>query len=257
MAAVAAIVVSGGFSAWRQIGSASAVTTTPFGRLVLTKTIIFVVLVAVATRSRRLVHGHLNLPFGLSRPPARPTSTKVAPPVGSAASVSVGPGAMAAPPALGPPPRTRNATQRKADLRKAVWLELGLAGTIIAVAAVLVNAQPARQAINQPFSAEVHAGPSVLVDVVIDPAKAGPVAMHLYTLSSAGAQIDVPEVTATMALASAGVTNLTVPLQHGGTGHFLVSGFQVPLRGTWTVTITVRTTNFDEFVAPPVTVRMR
>ena len=46
LAAVGAIAVSGGFAAWRQIGSLSAVTTTSFGRLVLVKTIIFVVLVA-------------------------------------------------------------------------------------------------------------------------------------------------------------------------------------------------------------------
>jgi copper transport protein len=153
--------------------------------------------------------------------------------------------------------RRRSRVQRLADLRKAVLVELLLAAAIIGVTAVLVNAQPARQALNQPFSAEVHAGPNVLVDVVVDPAKAGPVAIHLYTLSVAGAQIDVPEVDATLSLPSAGIIDLKVPLQHAGTGHFLVGGFQVPLRGKWTLAIVVRTTNFDEFDAPPVVVTMR
>jgi copper transport protein len=155
------------------------------------------------------------------------------------------------------PVRRRTKAQRQSDLRKAVLVELLLAAAIVGLSAVLVNAQPARQALNQPFSAEVHAGPNVLVDVVVDPAKAGPVAIHLYTLSADGGQLDVREVRATMSLPSAGVTGLTVPLQKGGTGHFLVGGFQVPLKGTWTLTITVRTTEFDEFSAAPVQVRMR
>ena len=148
----------------------------------------------------------------------------------------------------------RNAWPTCAARSSSSWL---LAAVIIAVSALLVNAQPARQALNQPFSAEVRAGPNVLVDVVVDPAKAGPVAIHLYTLSADGAQLDVPDVTATLSLPAAGVTNLAVPLQKGGTGHFLVAGFQVPLRGTWTLNITVRTTAFDEFNAAPIKVRMR
>jgi copper transport protein len=292
---VLAIAVSGGFAAWRQIGSLSAVTTTTFGRLVLAKTIIFVVLIMVALRSRRLVHGSLHVPF-MPAPRTRPTAVAragaargraaVAVPSGAPAAepaataapaaapsagpgtTSPGPGAMAAPPTKratwgadsakrSRPVRRRTKAQRQSDIRKTVLVEVLLAAVIVAVSAVLVNAQPARQALSKPFSAEVHAGPSVLVDVVIDPAKAGPVAIHLYTLSADGAQLDVPEVTAAMSLASAGITNLTVPLQHGGTGHYLVGGFQVPVRGTWTLNITVRTSEFDEFNATPVRVRMR
>jgi copper transport protein len=247
LAAVVAIAVTGGFAAWRQVGSLSAVTTTPFGRLVLAKSIGFVVLVAVASTSRRLVHGNLALPFGLSRsrPPRLPRP--------------VGPGAMTAPAAVGsgPPGLKRSRAQRQSALRRAVLIELALAAAVIGVTAVLVNAQPARQALNQPFSTEVRAGPTVVVDVVVDPARAGPVAIHLYTLSREGASVDVPEVTAALNLASAGVTNLMVPLMKGGPGHFLVAGFMVPLPGTWTLTITVRTTEFDAFSARPATVRIR
>jgi copper transport protein len=257
LASVLAIAVSGGFAAWRQIGSLSAVTTTTFGRLVLAKTIVFVVVVAVATRSRRLTHGRLGLAFAPSRPP----------PV-AAAPVSSGPGAMAAPAEKRPTwtsrrapatrqTRRRTRAQRQSDLRLAVLVELTLLAAVIVMAAVLVNSQPARQALNQPFSAEVRAGPDVLVDVVVDPAKAGPVAIHLYTLSAAGGQIDVPEVTATLSQPQAGIANLKVPLQHGGTGHFLVGGFQVPIRGRWILAITVRTTEFDEFNATPVKVDFR
>ena len=150
--------------------------------------------------------------------------------------------------------RRRN---RLSDLRRAVLVELLLAAAIIAVTAVLVNAQPARQALALPFSTEVHAGPDILVNVVIDPAKAGPIALHVYTLSADGAQLDVPEVDATMSLPALGSGALTVPLQKGGVGHFLVAGFQVPLKGKWTLNITVRTNEFDEFDATPIKVTMR
>lgn len=265
LASVLAIAVSGGFAAWRQIGSLSAVTTTTFGRLVLAKSIIFVVLVAVASRSRRITHGRLALPFVASRPPPTPAavgSGKKNPPV------SAGPGAMAAPEGkrrtwaaasspVARPTRRRTGAQRQSDLRRTVLVEVVMAAAIVAVSALLVNSQPARQVLSQPFSAEVRAGPDVLVDVVVDPAKAGPVAIHLYTLSAGGGQIDVPEVTATLSQPKAGITNLKVPLQRGGVGHFLVGGFQVPIRGTWFLAITVRTTEFDEFNAAPVKVAIR
>jgi copper transport protein len=134
--------------------------------------------------------------------------------------------------------------------------EVVLAVAIVAVSAVLVNAQPARTAEALPFAAEVHAGPDVLVDVIVDPTRAGPVSIHLYTLSPDGAQIDVPEVDATFSLPSAGINDLTVPLQKAGPGHYLAYGFDIPLRGTWKLRMSVRTTDIDKFDAAPVTVHV-
>jgi copper transport protein len=259
LVAVVAIAVSGGFAAWRQVGTWSAVTSTTFGRLLLAKTIIFVALVTMATTSRRIAHGDLALPFGLSRilrPRARPARR--------AGALSQGPGAM---PATSPRRNQHgNSTIRRrrrphrpwaSRLRQAVVGELVLAAGIIAVTASLVNAQPARSALALPYSTEVHAGPQVLVDLVIDPAKAGPVTIHLYTLSADGAQLDVPEITAGFSLASAGISGLKVPLQKAGPGHFIASNFDIPLKGTWTLQMTVRTTSIDEFNADPVTVDIR
>jgi copper transport protein len=261
LVAVLAIAVSGGFAAWRQVGSLSAVTSTTFGRLLLAKTIIFAVLVSVATTSRRIAHGDLAVPFGLGgsrgkRPrPARP-----------ATALSHGPGAMAAKPVRRQPDgdsiirrHRRRGPHRSwgSRLRQAVVGELVLAAGIIAVTASLVNAQPARSAVALPYSTEVHAGPQVLVDLVIDPAKAGPVAVHFYTLGIDGSQLDVPEIRASFSLPSAGISGLNVPLQKAGPGHFVASSFVIPLKGTWTLQMTVRTTSIDEFNADPVTVHIR
>ena len=222
LAAVAAIAVTGGFAAWRQVGSWSAVTSTTFGRLLLAKTIIFAALVMVAAFSQQLLHGDLTLPFGLSRRP-----------------------------------RAGRRGQWRVRLRLSVLAELGLVAAILAVTAGLVNAQPARSALALPYSTEVHAGPNVLVDVIVDPAKAGPVAVHIYTLTPDGAQLDVPGVRAYFSLPSAQIRDLPVPLQKAGPGHFLNTAFQVPLRGTWTLQLTAQTTNTGQVYADPITVHMR
>ncbi|HKH87918.1 MAG TPA: hypothetical protein VKA05_03805, partial [Acidimicrobiales bacterium] len=119
-----------------------------------------------------------------------------------------------------------------------------------------VNARPAKQAYAAPFSTEVKAGPT-LVNVVVDPAKAGPLAVHLYILTSAGIIDNVPEVDATMSDTGAGINGLKLPLQQAGPGHFLVYGFDVPIAGTWTINVTVRTDAIDEYFSDPIVVHIR
>jgi len=253
LGAVVAIAVSGAFAAWRQIGTFAAVTATAFGRLVLAKTVVFVVVVGLAAASRSIVHGDIAVPR--VRPRRSSTESRDAVAVLSHAvrsegqgqgALSQGPGAMAADRNVGTAPR----------LRRAISGEAGLIAVVLALTAVLVNAQPARSAFARPFSTEVHAGPD-LVDVTIDPAKAGPLAFHVYVLSAAGAQLDVPEVQAAMSQPAVGIDGLEVPLAKAGPGHFNVYGFDVPVRGAWSVTLRVRVNDIDEYVAAPFTVHVR
>jgi copper transport protein len=141
-------------------------------------------------------------------------------------------------------------------LRTAIAAEIVVVLAVLAVTAGLVNARPANQAYAAPFSTEVKAGPT-LVDVVVDPAKAGPLAVHLYILTSAGLIDDVPEVDATMSNPGAGITGLKVPVQLAGPGHYVAYGFDVPLPGTWTIVVTVRTDAIDEYFTEPISVRIR
>jgi copper transport protein len=239
LASVVAIAVSGGFAAWRQIGSLSAVTSTPYGRLVLYKTVLFAAVLAVASVSRRLVHGNLALPFhrtgGANRIAVTPART-----------FSPGPGAAAS------RPRTR-----VGQLRRAVLTELGLVAVVLALAAVLVNVQPAKAAVARPFSAESIAGNEMLVDVVVDPAKAGPVAVHLYTLTAAGGPVDPPGIDASLSLPGPNIDNLKVPLQKAGPGHWITTGFDVPIKGRWTLQINVQTSSTDVVAARPIVVPIR
>ena len=258
LGAVVVIAVTGGFAAWRQVGTWSAVTSTTFGRLLLAKTIIFAVLVTLASFSRRLVHGDIALPFGLarvlgserrpSRPATFPLVREPPPPAGAAREGGH-------PPVSGAPDAARR--RRGGSGFAAPWSARSSSPSASSPSAPYWSTpSPPRTAEALPFAAEVHAGSGVLVDVIVDPTRAGPVSIHLYTLSPDGAQIDVPEVDATFSLPSAGINDLTVPLQKAGPGHYLAYGFDIPLRGTWKLHMSVRTTDIDKFDAAPVTVHV-
>jgi copper transport protein len=241
LGAVIAIVVTGGFAAWQQARTWGALTTTPYGKLLLYKTGGFAALILLASVSRSAVHGCLAVPRLRARTRTRPAALS-----GPAPSIPRSVGAMAANPDAA-------VTSR---LARAVGAEVTIAAVVLALTAWLVNAQPAKTAYAAPYSAQVKAGPD-FVNVVVDPAKAGPLVVHMYILGAAGTPINVPEVTARMSNDNAGISGLKVPLVNAGPGHFVAYGFNVPIRGTWILNVTVRVDDIDEYTAQPVTVRIR
>jgi copper transport protein len=215
--AVAAILVTGTFQGWREVRSTAALTGTTYGKLLMVKSGLFATMVALGGLSRRWVRARYRTP---------------------APQLSFGPGTAAADPDA----------DTVAHLRRTVGAETAVAVAVLAVTALLVNAQPARSALAQPFSAELRT-PQVLIDVTVDPAKAGPAALHFYTLSPAGTVQEVPDLTATMTLPSQDIGPLTVPVQRTGPGHFTAPGFQIPLRGTWQLQVKVLLNDIDEATA--------
>ncbi len=135
--------------------------------------------------------------------------------------------------------------------------ELVLALAVFGLTSVLVNSVPARQALALPFSTEVHAGPGILLDIDIEPAKTGPVAIHAYTLTKDGAQQAVLALDATIELDSAGIAPIPVPLLRAGPAHFAAYGFDIPIQGTWTLRVDVQLDKFTEVAADPINVKIR
>jgi copper transport protein len=213
-ASVITILVTGSFQGWRQVRSTSALTETTYGRLLIVKVVLFGLLIALAALSRRLVQARYRVP---------------------AARLSCGPGTETADPD----------TETVAGLRRTVGAETLIAVVVLAVTSLLVNAQPARSALAQPFSAGMR-DELVLVDVTVDPAKAGPADFHFYTLSPQGGQQDVAELNATLTLPSQEVGPLPVPLQRAGPGHFSAYNFNIPLRGEWKLEVKALISEIDE-----------
>jgi copper transport protein len=212
--AVVAILATGVFQGWREVRSKAALTDTTYGKLLIIKVVLFALLVGLGYLSRRHVQARYRVP---------------------AARLSFGPGAATADPD----------SETVSRLRRTVGAETVVAAVVLAVTALLVNAQPARSALAQPFSTEMRSQ-QVWVDVTVDPAKAGPAALHFYTLSPQGGVGEVQDLTATMTLPSQDVGPLTVPVQRAGPGHFTAYNFNIPLRGQWKLEVKVLLSDIDE-----------
>ncbi|MDQ1497422.1 MAG: copper transport protein [Actinomycetota bacterium] len=212
--AVIVILVTGTFQGWREVRSTAALTDTTYGRLLIVKVVLFGLLVVLGGLSRRFVQARYRVP---------------------AARLSFGPGAATADPD----------GETVAQLRRTVGAETVLAVVVLAVTALLVNAQPARSALAQPFTTEMRSE-MVWVDVTVDPAKAGPAALHFYTLSPQGAEQAVQDLTASLSLESQDVGPLTVPVQRAGPNHFSAYNFNIPLRGQWKLEVKALLSDIDE-----------
>lgn len=213
--AVIAILATGTFQGWREVRSKAALTDTTYGKLLIVKVVLFALLVGLGGLSRRYVQARYRVP--------------------AAGRLSFGPGTATAEPD----------TETVSRLRRSVGAETVLAVVVLAVTALLVNAQPARSALAQPFTVEMKSD-QIWVDVTVDPAKAGPAALHFYTLSPTGGVGEVQDLTATMSLPSQDVGPLTVPVTRAGPGHFSAYNFNIPLRGQWKLEVKALLSDIDE-----------
>lgn len=211
-ASVAALVVTGSFQSWRQVGGLEALTDTTYGQLLLAKLALFVVMVGFGYLGRRWVQRG----YGPAATAAREDGEAI------------------------------DDDLVVAGYRRSIRVETAIGLAVLAVTALLVNAQPARSALAQPYAAELSAGDELLVNLTIDPAKVGPTEIHVYTVEPTGAVAEVTELTMTLSLPEREVGSLEVPLQRAGPGHFSAYDVQLPLPGEWTVDIAALLDEFTE-----------
>jgi copper transport protein len=229
VSSVALIVATGEFQAVRQVGEPSALVDTSYGRLLLVKVALVAAMVALGARNRSWLR--------------RRSVGASAPAFAAGSGTSLGPGAAPA----SPPSELR-------DLRRWVGTEAVVAAGVLVVAGLLVGAVPARTAFGRPFSAELDAR-RVLIDLTVDPAKAGPADVHVYTLSRSGQVTEAENIEADLRLPARDVGPLRVPLRRAGPGHFAAYGVSIPLPGRWELTLTAEFPDGSERVTATVPVR--
>jgi copper transport protein len=242
VSAVVVVVASGLIVSVRQVGSRYALLHTVYGRTLIVKVLLVVVLVALGALSRRIVIGRR----GVARTSA-PSSPSISPPRPSAGGrtkvLARGAEAPVAP------------ARAPARLRTSVVAELVALSAVLVATVLLVNAAPAKQAASEPFSHSFDVL-GVQVNAIVDPARVGPGnTFHFYVLGSQGEPKAIPELDAVMSLPSSGIGPIALPVVVAGPGHFLASGVDIPLAGDWTLEMTVRTSAVDEqevFVSVPV-----
>ena len=198
---VLVLIATGTLQSVRQVGEPGALFGTTYGRVLFLKVGAFGAMVLVASVSRRLVR-------------------RIAP-------------------ALEPLDGDGLDRGTVARLRRSVSLEVMIGAVVLVLTALLVNAIPARDALALPFSVEARATPDLLVDISVEPAKAGPLDLHLYTLTAAGAPVEVTAVDASLSRRDGDIGPLVVPLVRAGPNHFASYGFDVPVPGRWVLSLVV------------------
>ena len=229
---LAVIVASGTFQAWRQVGTLGALRSTDYGRLLIVKVILFAGMVVLASFSRDIVF-HLF--------PGSRLGVRQAVPVVAGGADDVAPG---------DDPNGSDEARTLRVLRRSVWVEIAVGAAVLVVTALLVNAPPARSDAATGTTANLVEttlkSPRLWVDVLFTPGTTGANDLHVSVLKPNGKPQSVQDLRLTLDLAARKIPPIVVPLTPLGTGHYLASGFTVPLSGTWRVTARPLLSKFDE-----------
>lgn len=317
---VLVLVATGLYQSWRQVGSWDALTGTEYGRWLLVKVALVVVLVGIAAVSRRWT-ARLTDPSEAPGPDAARAGTGTGTP---GADPDPDPGTGTGPagtrtgtgepgvatgatePAVAPeatepavatdttdpaadagtdddpadPVRAaqlarqraamdRRASQRRRDsdprrtaLRRSVLAETAVAVVLLAVTTVLTGTQPGRAETEQAAArgGAPVAGPVTMkipydtgsksgrgtAEVTLDPARKGENEVHVYLTDAAGRPVDVAELKLSLTQRKQDIGPLPVSLKRLSTGHWSATGYQLPISGTWQLSMTVRTSDIDQ-----------
>jgi copper transport protein len=233
---IVALIVTGGFQSWRQVGSLDALRDTDYGRLLVIKLVAFASLLVVATFSREVV----NRTF---RRAPRPTP---APPV------PVGAGGVAL--AEAEPSPSADAVDEEetydeaTEIRRLRWsvaVEVLIAVVILAVTALLVNAAPARDQQTGPVTTTLN-GDDMNFDIIVSPAEAGRNDVHLTAVTPAGGPTEVINMEATFSLPSRDIAPIKLQLRRLGPGHYTAPGADIPISGDWQLEVAALRSQTDE-----------
>ncbi|MFE6482238.1 copper resistance CopC/CopD family protein [Streptomyces sp. NPDC057757] len=262
---VIALVVTGIYQSWRQVGSWSAFTDTTYGQLLLVKIGLVAVLVGIAWISRRWT-GQLT---GV---PETAAATVVEQRAKTRTKVSAGSGDPRRAAQLARQraavdgtrdKRLREADPLRSGLRRSVLAEAGVAVVLLAVTTVLTSTEPGRteeEARAATSATTRQAGPLSLklpfdtggedgkgtVEVTLDPARVGGNEMHVFVVRPNGKAFDVPEVKVAFTLEAKDIGPLPVTPDRIATGHWTAAGVQLPIAGDWNIAVTVRTSDIDQ-----------
>ncbi|MFE2420522.1 copper resistance CopC/CopD family protein [Streptomyces hokutonensis] len=279
---VVALVATGVYQSWRQLGSWSAFTDTGYGQLLLVKIGLVALLVGIASISRRWT-ARLADTAGTSAAAKAVEEAQASEPEKEHVTASAKTGGSSA--ASGDSKRaaqlarqqaavdsTRQKRLRDADpnlfgLRRSVLAEAAVAVVVLAVTTALTATEPGRteedaKAAKASSSSSSSSSSGALtldmsfdtggtdgkgvIRVDIDPARVGGNEMHVYVQRPNGRAFDVPEVKVAFTLAAKKIGPLPVTPDRITTGHWAANGIQIPMAGDWKISVTVRTSDIDQ-----------
>jgi copper transport protein len=226
---VIALVATGAFQTWRQVGSLDALRSTDYGRILVIKLVLVALVIVFAAFSREVV-------LRLLPPPPEPR-----------AGLPIVSGGF----------EDDDDDDYEVDeelelrrLRRSVWAEIATAVLILVATSLLVNAAPAKTAVGAPGEGGVAGvtlrSDKVNVDVTMTPAVAGANDVHVDISDPDGAPKDIDDLTVTLALPDRKIAPIDVPLRRLGPGHYYSPGFQLPIAGDWRLTAKPLLSEFEQ-----------
>lgn len=220
MTCVGVLIVTGAFQTWRQVGSLDQLRSTDYGRILIVKLLLFVVMLVLAAFARETV-------FRLTwREPDEPESDEP-----DADPIEI------------------DSAKEVIGLRRALVVEIIFAVMVLITTAVLVNAAPARTEAAGSEQGAVGVtlkNSEVAVDITATPGVSGRNDIHVNTFTPAGSPRAVLDLKVAFSFPSRSISAIDVPLRRLGPGHYYSPGFDVPLSGTWRVEATPQLSEFEE-----------
>jgi copper transport protein len=134
-------------------------------------------------------------------------------------------------------------------LRRSVSVEVVFALVVFAMAGILVNSVPAKQAYEtgQSYNANIATvDKKYLWEVEVDNAVIGPNEFHLTLVNAGRAEADPLMASAQISLPSAGIAPITIKLVRLGPGHYYAHAVNIPIRGKWRLTMRAQIDQFNE-----------
>lgn len=276
MIAVAVLVLTGSYQAWREIGSVPALLATGYGRLVLAKVAGLVLLLGLAELGRRWVRAHAGAAacgpvttvaagIGLARVVPAEAGPAGASTSAATATRAAAPGTGSR--AAGPGTRSRAAgpgtgsgatgpggqPDQLHGLRRSVAGEVALGAAVLVATALLVNSVPGVAAYAPPYSATVVGqglnGASISVLIDVDSTRVGPTTLHLYTYDRNGAVLPFVAADGTLAGRPGGLGPISFGFAPTGPGHGTAPGVVLPQAGRWTLNVQIRTDATTDYSA--------
>ncbi|WUU39435.1 copper resistance protein CopC/CopD [Streptomyces sp. NBC_00659] len=281
LTSVAVLAVTGVYQSWRGLGSWDALTSTSYGRLLVVKVVLVALLLAGAAFSRRW-----TTRAATARTPAGVPAGRVAVPVAVPASASASDGPAPEGPASEEPTSEGPAsdgptgdgttgdetagdgakgglgdTEYHRGLRRSVLAEVAVGILVLVITTMLTGTQPGRAATESadavaaarrvtsrttlvPFDVGTPGGHGK-VQIELTPGQVGENSVQVVVFGPDGGLVTVPEVRLTFTQESQKVGPIDSEITDKG-GYWTSDGLTLPLPGTWTMKVTVRTSDIDE-----------
>ncbi|MED7826041.1 copper resistance protein CopC [Streptomyces chiangmaiensis] len=274
LASVAVLVATGVYQSWRGLGSLDALTTTAYGRLLTAKVVVVLLLLAAAAYSRRWT-ARLAVPAADVTAPQRVREV-VGAATGRVEAASRDGAAGDVPTPLGPDdrdtasaragsepggPAVEDPSPHRRALRRSVLAEITIGVVVLVITTLLTGTQPGR-AVSEAQASQIAAEPPLgsttlipfdvgtpgghgTVQVELTPSRVGENQVQAVIYGPDGGIATVPELRLSLTPANRKIGPLDAKMEDRG-GYWAADALNLPLPGTWTMKVTVRTTDIDQ-----------